>query len=76
MTFLFIMLNMLIMKTTLIRNIPEDLWHQFKILCAHQDISMNQKVLDLVREAVEADDEHRQLQQAFSKGMKRAAAKK
>jgi|APSaa5957512622_1039677.scaffolds.fasta_scaffold449723_1 hypothetical protein len=44
---------------TRIRNIPPDLWRKFKLLCVHQDISMNQKVLDLVREAVEAVEEER-----------------
>ena len=60
---------------TRIRNIPPDLWHQFKILCVTEKISMNQKVLDLVREAVEAN-EHQEIVQAFSKGLKKAAAKK
>jgi len=34
-------------------NIPEVLHQQFKILCVRERITMNQKIIDLMREAVE-----------------------
>ena len=41
-----------------------------------ENVSMNSKVIELVQNAVDnVDDEHRQLQQAFSKGLKKAAKK-
>ena len=49
-----------------------DIWAKFKLLCMVEDVSMNTKLLQLVQTAVEdADGEHRQLRQAFSKAAKK-----
>jgi len=34
-------------------NIPEGLHKQFKILCVQEGITMNQKIIELMRQAVE-----------------------
>ena len=36
-----------------IRNIPENLHKRFKMLCVDEGISINEKVIQLVKEAVE-----------------------
>ena len=36
-----------------IRNVPPDVWHKLKILCAEEKVSMNTKIIDLVRKEVE-----------------------
>jgi hypothetical protein len=57
---------------TRIRNVDPDIWAKFKLLCMVEDVSMNTKLLQLVQTAVEdADGEHRQLRQAFSKAAKK-----
>ena len=62
---------------TRIRNIQPEMWHKFKILCAVENVSVNSKLLELVREAVEStDEENRQLSQALSKGLKKAGSTK
>ena len=38
----------------LIRDVPKDLQMAFKVRCVQEGISMNQKVIDLVREYVES----------------------
>ena len=38
---------------TRIRNVPKDVWREFKILCAEQDISMNRKIIELATKEVE-----------------------
>ncbi len=35
-----------------IKNVPENLHKQFKLLCVEESISINQKVIDLLRQAV------------------------
>ena len=35
-----------------IRDIPEELQHQFKVMCAEKRISMNKLVIQLIKEAV------------------------
>ena len=41
---------------TRIRNIPPDMWKKFKHLCIEQDISVNKKLLQLVRKEVERNE--------------------
>ena len=36
-----------------IRSVPEKIWHEFKILCAKEKIPMNQKLIALMKEAIE-----------------------
>jgi len=36
-----------------LRNIPEQLWKEFKILCIRRDASLNEMLIRLIREAVE-----------------------
>ena len=36
-----------------IKNIPENLWKEFKILCIREGITLNVKIIELIREAVE-----------------------
>jgi signal transduction histidine kinase len=61
----------------LIRDVPADVHKHFKLLCVHQDISMNKKLLELMhREIEESEDERRQIAQAMSKGLRRTRAKK
>ena len=52
MTCTYIVLIIINMKTTLIRNIPDKLWQQFKVKCAKENVSMNQQMLNLVQEYV------------------------
>jgi hypothetical protein len=33
-----------------LRNIPENLWKQFKILCLEEDTTLTEKLLRLIRE--------------------------
>ena len=57
---------------TRIRNVDPEVWAKFKLLCMVEDVSMNTKLLQLVQAAVEdAEDDHRQLRQAFSKAAKK-----
>jgi len=35
-----------------IRNIPEDLWQDFKIICVKEKKSLNTKLIELVQEYV------------------------
>lgn len=38
------------------RNIPDDLHKRFKILCVEHEVSMNTKVIDLIRKFVEQQE--------------------
>ncbi len=35
-----------------VKNIPEALWKEFKILCIREDVTLNTKIIELVKEAV------------------------
>jgi hypothetical protein len=35
-----------------VKNIPEALWKEFKILCIREDSTLNNKIIELVKEAV------------------------
>ena len=60
--------------TTTVRNVPDDLWRKFKMICLMEDKSMNSKIIELVGDAVEnADDDRQQLAQAFAKATKKVA---
>jgi len=41
------------MKRTIIRDIPDDIHQDFKIMCVKKDISMNKELLRMIKEAVE-----------------------
>ena len=41
------------MKRTMLRNIPEDVHKDFKIMCVEKGVSMNAELLRLMKEAVE-----------------------
>ncbi len=61
---------------TRIRFIDPETWKRFKLVCLMEGMSMNSKLLELITAAVETtDDEHRQLQEAFSKGLKKLGKK-
>ena len=36
-----------------IRNIPEDIWRRFRVICLERGVSMNQRIIELVRAEVE-----------------------
>lgn len=40
-----------------VRDVPEGLHERFKILCVRERISMNKKMLELIRQAVEAGED-------------------
>jgi predicted HicB family RNase H-like nuclease len=35
-----------------IRDVPKELHHKFKVMCAEKDISMNKLLIQLIKEAV------------------------
>lgn len=37
-----------------LRNIPENVWKQFKILCIEEDISLTAKLLELIKKELVA----------------------
>ena len=41
------------MKRAMIRDIPEDIYRDFKIMCVEKDISMNKELLRMIKETVE-----------------------
>ena len=41
------------MKTTIIRRIDPCLWRKFKSLCARKGITINQKILELIKKYVD-----------------------
>ncbi len=38
------------------RHVPEDLHKRFKVLCVEHEVSMNAKVIELIREFVERQE--------------------
>jgi len=50
-----IMLYNTIMKSIMIRNVPEDLHREFKILCVKKEVSINEQLLNLMRKEVEKE---------------------
>lgn len=36
------------MKSTLIRGLDENLWRKFKEICVSKDVSLNQKIKELI----------------------------
>jgi hypothetical protein len=36
-----------------VKNIPENLWKEFKILCIREGITLNEKIIEMIREIVE-----------------------
>jgi len=36
-----------------LRNIPEALWHKFKVLCAEESVSVREKIQELIEDEVE-----------------------
>jgi plasmid stability protein len=43
------------MKSIMIRNVPEDLHKEFKILCVKRGVSINKLMLDLMRKEVDKE---------------------
>lgn len=41
---------------TRVRNIPEDIWLRFKVLCINERTPMNDKVVELVKKYVDQAD--------------------
>jgi len=39
-----------------LRNVPDDLHKRFKVLCVEHEVSMNAKVIDLIRKFVEREE--------------------
>ena len=37
-------------KTFQVRNIPNSLWTQFKVICTQNGVSMNQKILQILED--------------------------
>ena len=50
-----ILLYNISMKTIMIRNVPEDLHKEFKILCVKKGVSINEQLLLLMRKEVEKE---------------------
>ncbi len=50
-----ILLYNISMKTIMIRNVPEDLHKEFKILCVKRGLSINEQLLNLMRKEVEKE---------------------
>lgn len=46
-------------KHILIRNVDEDIRRRFKVVCAEEDISMNKKINQLIREYTEKREAER-----------------
>ena len=44
-----------IMKNTIIRNIPDDIHRDFKVMCAKKGVSINQELIRLMKEAVDKE---------------------
>jgi len=44
-----------IMRQLIIRDIPDDLHKAFKLLCVKQGVSMNKKIIQLIKKVVEKD---------------------
>ncbi len=62
--------------TMQVRAMPEDLHKKFKLLCAMEDIAMNQKLIGMVREVVEdSAAENKLLAEAFGKALKKVGKK-
>lgn len=49
------MLYNISMKTIMIRNVPEELHKEFKILCVKRGLSINEQLLNLMRKEVEKE---------------------
>jgi plasmid stability protein len=41
------------MKRIMIRDVPDDIHKDFRIMCLKKDVSMNQELLRMIKEAVE-----------------------
>lgn len=50
-----ILLYNISMKTIMIRNVPEELHKEFKILCVKRGLSINEQLLNLMRKEVEKE---------------------
>ena len=37
-----------------LRNIPEDLWHRFKVLCAEESVSVREKIQELIEDEIQS----------------------
>lgn len=58
-----------------IENVPEDVWSAFKKMCAAKDVTMRQKVIDLVTREVnryQAQEKKRAAKKPSAKKKKRA----
>ena len=58
-----------------IENVPEDVWSAFKKMCAAKDVTMRQKVIDLVPREVnryQAQEKKRAAKKPSAKKKKRA----
>lgn len=36
-----------------VKNIPENLWKEFKIICIREGITLNEKIIEMIHEIVE-----------------------
>ena len=43
------------MKTIMVRRMPDDLHHAFKIICATRNVSMNAMLIELIKTVVQAE---------------------
>jgi len=43
------------MKQLILKNIEDSLHHNFKVLCAKENISMKDKIVQLIKKVVEKD---------------------
>ena len=47
---MFTVLYIISMKQIMVRDVPDDLHIEFKLLCVKREISMNRRIIELMRE--------------------------
>ena len=62
-----------VMAVINLRSVPEDLHHQFKVLCAMRGTNMSALIMELMRQEIAADEA---IRGAVSAGVKKSAKKK
>jgi plasmid stability protein len=48
------------MKQIMVRDVPDDLHVEFKLLCVRKGISMNRRIIELIREDLKKTKEKRE----------------
>lgn len=63
------------MKAIRVVNIEDDLHTAFKIHCVGEGVSMSQRLIQLMQDDVEGEEDHRTIAAAFAKGIKKVSNK-